>query len=62
MLEPKDFAIGCLTILLFLVLVPLLYLGLKLSLLIAIPLAIFAAAILGTALLGKIVRRIFKKS
>ncbi len=62
MIGAKDFAIGCLTILLFIILVPLLYVGLKLSLMIAVPLAIIVAAILGTAILGRIVRSIFSKN
>jgi len=61
MIGPKDFAIGCLTIILCAILIPLLYIVFKLSLLIAIPLAIIVAVIFGIAILGRIIRLIFSE-
>lgn len=61
MIEPKDFAVGCLTIILCAILIPLLYIVFKLSLLIAIPLAIIVAMIFGIAILGRIIRLIFSE-
>jgi len=56
MLEPKDFATGCLTILLCVVLVPLFFLVFKLTLIFAVFLAIVTGIILGITILGRIVR------
>jgi hypothetical protein len=56
MLETKDFATGCLTIILCVVLVPLFFLVFKLTLVLAIFLAIATGIILGITLLGRIVR------
>jgi len=56
MLETKDFATGCLTIILCIVLVPLFFLFFKLTLFFAIILAIVIGIILGITLLGRIVR------
>ena len=56
MLEPKDFATGCLTILLCAVLVPLFFLVFKLTLIFAVFLAIVTGIILGVTMVGRIVR------
>ena len=56
MLETKDFATGCLTILLCLILVPLFFLVFKLTLFLAIVLALFIGIVLGITVLGRIVR------
>jgi len=56
MLEAKDFATGCLTIILCIVLIPLFFLIFKLTLLLAIFLAIVIGIILGITVLGRIVR------
>jgi hypothetical protein len=56
MLETKDFATGCLTIILCVVLVPLFFLVFKLTLVFAIFLAMVTGIILGITLLGRIVR------
>ena len=61
MLEPKDFATGCLTVILCVVLIPVIYLVFKLTLLIAIPLGILIAMILGITILGRIVRLFLSK-
>jgi hypothetical protein len=56
MLETKDFATGCLTIILCVILIPLFFLVFKLTLVCAIPLAILIAIILGITFIGRIVR------
>lgn len=56
MLETKDFATGCLTILLCAVLVPLFFLVFKLTLFLAIVLALATGIVLGITVLGRIVR------
>ncbi len=56
MLEAKDFATGCLTILLCAVLIPLFFLVFKLTLMLAIFLALVTAILLGITVLGRIVR------
>ncbi len=61
MLEPRDFATGCLTVILCIVLIPVIYLVFKLTLLIAIPLGILIAMILGITILGRIVRLFLSK-
>ena len=61
MLEPKDFATGCLTILVCALLVPLFLLVFKLTLFLAITLAIATGIILGVTILGRIVRLFFAK-
>jgi hypothetical protein len=59
MLETKDFAAGCLTILLCAVLIPLFLLVFKLTLYLAVLLAIITAIILGVTVVGRIVRLFF---
>lgn len=64
MIESKDFATGCLVILIIILciaLIPILFFFFKLSLFVAIPLAIVAGLIFGIAILGKVVRWIFSK-
>lgn len=61
MLEPKDFATGCLTIIVGALLVPLFLLVFKLTLVLAIALAIATGIILGVTVLGRIVRLFFAK-
>jgi hypothetical protein len=56
MLETRDFATGCLTIILCVVLFPLFFLVFKLTLIFAIFLAIVTGIILGITLIGRIVR------
>jgi len=56
MLETKDFATGCLTLLLCAVLIPLFFLVFKLTLVLAIFLAMVTGVILGITVLGRIVR------
>ena len=56
MLETKDFATGCLTIIVCVVLIPLFFLVFKLTLIFAIFLAIVTGIILGVTILGRIVR------
>jgi hypothetical protein len=56
MLETKDFATGCLTILICVILVPLFFLVFKLTLVFAVFLAIVTGIILGITLVGRIVR------
>jgi hypothetical protein len=56
MLETKDFATGCLTIILCVILVPLFFLVFKLTLVFAVFLAIVTGLILGITVLGRIVR------
>ncbi len=55
-LETKDFATGCLTILVCIILAPILFLVFKLTLFLAIFLAIVLGIILGVTVLGRIVR------
>jgi hypothetical protein len=59
MLEAKDFATGCLSIIVCAVLIPLFFLVFKLTLVLAVFLAIGAAIILGITVLGRIVRLLF---
>jgi len=56
MLEAKDFATGCLTILLCAVLIPLFFLVFKVTLYLAIVLAVVTSIILGITVVGRIVR------
>jgi hypothetical protein len=56
MLESKDFATGCLTILLCVILVPLFFLVFKLTLVFAVLLAMVTGIILGVTIVGRIVR------
>jgi len=57
MLETKYFATGCLTVIICLVLIPLFLLVFRLTRVIAIPLAIIIAIILGLTLIGRIFYR-----
>jgi hypothetical protein len=59
MVETKDFATGCLTIILCVILFPLFFLVFKLTLMFAVILAIVIGIILGITLLGRIVRLLF---
>ncbi|HEY6010803.1 MAG TPA: hypothetical protein VIX18_04975 [Nitrospirota bacterium] len=59
MYEAKDFATGCLTILLCVVLFPLFFLVFKLTIAFAILLAMLIGVILGITVLGRIVRLFF---
>lgn len=61
MLGAKDFAIGCLAIILCVLLIPVLYLACKLSLPLAIIIGVVAVVVIGAAVLGKIIRLIFLK-
>jgi hypothetical protein len=56
MLEVKDFATGCLTILVCVVLIPLFFLVFKLTLFLAVFLALVTGVVLGITVLGRIVR------
>ena len=56
MLETKDFATGCLTILLCALLIPLFFLVFKVTLIFAIILALATGIILGITVVGRIVR------
>ena len=56
MLEAKDFATGCLTIIVCAVLIPLFFLVFKLTLIFAVFLAIIIGIVLGVTILGRIVR------
>jgi hypothetical protein len=58
-LGPKDFITGCLAVLVALFVVPILVLMFKVSLYLAVVIGVILAVILGTALLGKIIRLIF---
>jgi hypothetical protein len=58
-LGPKDFFVGCLVVILAIVIVPLLVLMFKVSVYLAIVIGVILALILGTALLGKVIRLIF---
>ncbi len=59
MLEAKDFATGCLSLLVCALLIPLFFLVFKLTLFLAVALAIVAGIILGITVLGRIVRLLF---
>ena len=61
MLEAKDFATGCLTILVCALLFPLFFLVFKMTLFLAVSLAIATGMILGIAILGRIVRYFFTR-
>lgn len=56
MLEAKDFATGCLTLIVCVVLIPLFFFVFKLTLFIAILLAVPIGIVLGITVLGRIVR------
>ena len=58
-LGPKDFITGCLVIVVAVFVVPILVLLFKVSIYLAIVIGVIVAIILGTALLGKIIRFIF---
>ena len=57
-LGPKDFITGCLVIIVAVFVVPILVLLFKVSIYLAIVVGVFVAIILGTALLGKVIRLI----
>ena len=57
-LGPKDFITGCLVIVVAIFVVPLLVLLFKVSIYLAIVIGVIVTIILGTALLGKIIRLI----
>ncbi len=59
MLEAKDFATGCLTLVVCIVLIPLFLFVFKLTLFFAILLALPIGAIVGITILGRIVRFFF---
>jgi hypothetical protein len=61
-LGPKDFITGCLVVVAALFVVPILVLLFKVSIYLAIVIGVIVAVILGTALLGKVIRLIFFKS
>jgi cobalamin biosynthesis protein CobD/CbiB len=61
-LGPKDFFTGCLVIVVAIFVVPILIFLFKVSVYLAIVIAVIVAIILGTALLGKVIRLIFFKS
>ena len=61
MLEVKDFATGCLTVIACAVLIPIMFLVFKLTLFIAIPLGIIIGVILGITILGRMVRLFISK-
>ena len=58
-LGPKDFITGCLVIIVAVFVVPILVLLFKVSIYLAIVVGVIVAMILGTALLGKVIRLIF---
>ena len=58
-LGPKDFITGCLVIIVAIFVVPILVLLFKVSIYLAIVVGVIVAIILGTALLGKVIRLIF---
>jgi len=56
MIEAKDFATGCLTVIVCVALIPLFFLVFKLTLLFAVLLAIPISIVLGITILGRVVR------
>jgi len=58
-LGPKDFITGCLVIVVAVFVVPIMVLLFKVSVYLAVIIGVIVAVILGTALLGKVVRLIF---
>jgi hypothetical protein len=58
-LGPKDFITGCLVIVVAIIVVPILVLLFKVGIYLAIVIGLIVAIILGTALLGKIIRLVF---
>ena len=61
MLGAKDFAIGCMAIILCILLIPVVYLVCKFSLFLAIVIGVIALVAIGIALFGKIIRLIFSR-
>jgi len=61
-LGPKDFLTGCLAVIVALFVVPVLVLIFKVSIYLAVVVGVILAVILGTALLGKVIRLIFFRS
>ena len=57
----KDFITGCLVVILALIAVPILILIFKISVYLAVVVAVFLAIIFGFALLGRVIRLIFFK-
>lgn len=55
-LGPKDFFTGCLAVMVALFVVPILVLIFKVSIYLAVVIGVILAIILGTALLGKVIR------
>ena len=60
-LGPKDFITGCLVIVVAIFVVPLLVLIFKVSVYLAIFIGVVVAVLLGIALLGRVIRLIFRK-
>ena len=58
-LGPKDFITGCLVVVVALFVAPILVLLFKISVYLAIAIGVILALVLGTALLGKVIRLIF---
>ena len=58
-LGPKDFFTGCLAVMVALFVVPILIFMFKVSVYLAVVIGVMVALVLGTALLGKIIRLIF---
>ena len=61
-LGPKDFITGCLVIVVAIFVVPLLVLIFKVSVYLAIFIGVIVAIVLGTVLLGRMIRLIFFRS
>lgn len=59
MIGSKDFAVGCLLIIFCIILIPILWLAFKISLFVAIPLAILGGAIIAIAVIGRIIRFLY---
>jgi hypothetical protein len=60
-LGPKDFITGCLAVIVALFLIPILVLMFKVSIYLAVVIGVILAIVLGTALLGKVIRLIFMR-
>jgi hypothetical protein len=61
MLQPRDFLIGLLVVVAGILLIPIVFLGIKILLFLFIPVIVVLLAIIGIAFIGRLVRILLKK-
>ncbi len=61
MLQPRDFLIGCLVVVAGILIIPLVFIGIKIFLFLFIPVIVILLAIIGIAFIGRLVRILLRK-